>query len=160
RWPRLDRFREHTIELPVAELVVRVDAEATLRDSLHRALEFGKGVVHVQSVDGSAGNARRRKKGKTPANGVEVFSTKRAGPVCNRSFPEAGPRLFSFNSKHGWCQSCFGTGLKLRGFDEEQTGDEVWWNAWYEGEEHVCPSCNGQRLNRDALAVRFAERSI
>src|SRR5262249_39678303 len=115
RWPRLDRFREHTIELPVAELVVRVDAEATLRDSLHRALEFGKGVVHVQSVDGSAGNARRRKKGKTPANGVEVFSTKRACPVCNRSFPEADPRLFSFNSKHGWCQSCFGTGLKLRG---------------------------------------------
>jgi excinuclease ABC subunit A len=160
RWPRLDRFREHTIELPVAEVVVRAEAEAAVRDALHRALEFGKGVVHVQALNGDAGKAHRRKNGDAPANGVEVFSTKRACPVCNRSFPEADPRLFSFNSKHGWCRTCFGTGLKLRGFDEEQTGDEVWWNAWYEGEEHVCPACNGQRLNPDALAVRFANRSI
>ncbi|HTR58435.1 MAG TPA: excinuclease ABC subunit UvrA [Casimicrobiaceae bacterium] len=160
RWPRLDRFREHTIELPVAELAVQPDAEAALRDALHRALEFGKGVVHVQPLDGAVARNRRRKYGDAPRNGVEVFSTKRACPVCNRSFPEPDPRLFSFNSKHGWCPSCFGTGLKLRGFDEEQTGDEVWWNAWYEGEEHVCPACNGQRLNRDALAVRFAGRSI
>ncbi|HZW74140.1 MAG TPA: excinuclease ABC subunit A, partial [Caldimonas sp.] len=160
RWPRLDRFREHTIELPVAEVDVTANAEAALRDALHRALEFGKGVVHVQLLDESSRKARRKANGNAPANGVKVFSTRRACPVCNRSFPELDPRLFSFNSKHGWCPSCFGTGLKLRGFDEEQTGDEVWWNAWYEGEEHVCPACSGQRLNRDALAVRFANRSI
>ena len=160
RWPRLDRFREHTIELPVAELEVTANAEAALRDALHRALEFGKGVVHLQSLDKGSRKARRKANGNARANGVEVFSTRRACPVCNRSFPELDPRLFSFNSKHGWCPSCFGTGLKLRGFDEEQTGDEVWWNAWYEGEEHVCPACNGQRLNRDALAVRFENRSI
>ncbi|HEX7272624.1 MAG TPA: excinuclease ABC subunit UvrA, partial [Casimicrobiaceae bacterium] len=47
RWPRLDRFREHTIELPVAEIDVRAKSEAALREGLSRALEFGKGIVHV-----------------------------------------------------------------------------------------------------------------
>jgi excinuclease ABC subunit A len=162
RWPRLARFREHTIELPIAELEVRPDAEAALRDALRRALDFGKGVVHVQPL---AAPRDTRQAGTptndaSPQNGIRVFSTQRACPVCNRSFPELDPRLFSFNSKHGWCLDCFGTGLKLRGFDEDQTGDEVWWNAWYEGEEHVCPSCNGQRLNPEALAVRFRDRTI
>jgi hypothetical protein len=44
-----------------------------------------------------------------------VFSTKRACPNCGTGFPELDPRLFSFNSKHGWCKSCFGTGLALAG---------------------------------------------
>jgi excinuclease ABC subunit A len=80
--------------------------------------------------------------------------------VCSRSFPAPDPRLFSFNSKHGWCPECFGTGLKLKGFDQEQTGDEVWWNEWYEGDARSCEACGGRRLNRDALAVRFRDRSI
>ncbi|HYQ98914.1 MAG TPA: excinuclease ABC subunit UvrA, partial [Casimicrobiaceae bacterium] len=92
--------------------------------------------------------------------GVEVYSTERACPVCSRSFPVPDPRLFSFNSKHGWCPECFGTGVKLRGFDEEQTGDEIWWNEWYEGDTRVCAACGGRRLNPDALAVRFRGRSI
>jgi excinuclease ABC subunit A len=116
-------------------------------------------VVHVLRVDDDAGKTKRRK-GNGSDDRVQVFSTKRACPECNRSFPELDPRLFSFNSKHGWCSMCFGTGLKLRGFDEEQTGDEIWWNAWYEGEEQVCPDCSGNRLNREALAVRFQGESI
>jgi excinuclease ABC subunit A len=159
RWPRLRRFREHTIELPLAELAVEASAEAGLREALRRTLEFGKGVIHVQLLAGDTRGARRAN-GASAAADVEVFSTRRACPACDRSFPELDPRLFSFNSKHGWCPSCFGTGLKLRGFDAEQTGDEVWWNAWYEGEEHLCPTCDGRRLNRDALAVRFKGRSI
>ena len=159
-WPRLDRFSEHTIELPVAELTVQANAEDALRAALARALEFGKGVLHVAVGGGEARQTKRAALSRDATNGAKVFSTRRACPVCNRSFPEPDPRLFSFNSKHGWCTSCFGTGLKLRGFDEEQTGDEVRWNAWYEGEEHICPDCSGQRLNRDALAVRFRERSI
>src|SRR5207342_3338596 len=47
RWPRLDRFKEHSIELPVAELVVTAGSESALREALARALAFGKGVVHV-----------------------------------------------------------------------------------------------------------------
>jgi excinuclease ABC subunit A len=142
-WPRLDRFREHTIELPVATLKAGAANESELRDALQRALEFGKGVAHV--VD----------RGR-----VRVFSTRRACPACARSFAEPDPRLFSYNSKHGWCEDCFGTGLQISGFDEEQSGEEIWWNDWFEGEATACESCDGQRLNPVARNVRFKGQSI
>jgi len=152
RWPRLDRFREHTIELPVADVRVSAASERELRDALARTLEFGKGVAHLLAPLDEA----------TAGSGLEatVFSSRRACPSCGRSFAEPDPRLFSYNSRHGWCGSCYGTGLQLSGFDEEQTGEEIWWNEWWEGEEHVCSACHGRRLNPEALAVRFAGRSI
>ncbi|HVO90677.1 MAG TPA: excinuclease ABC subunit UvrA, partial [Casimicrobiaceae bacterium] len=159
KWPRLDRFKEHTVELPVAELVPAPANEAVLRESLAQALEHGKGVVHVVLTQAPSKSAARRRDTAEQAT-TEVYSTRRACPVCSRSFPAPDPRLFSFNSKHGWCPDCFGTGLKLSGFDEEQTGDEVWWNEWYEGDARACTTCGGKRLNRDALAVRFHGRSI
>ncbi len=143
-WPRLDRFREHTIELPVGEAAVTPSGEGELRALLGRALAFGKGAVRV-AVEG----------------GEEMlFSTLRACTSCGRSFPEPDPRLFSYNSKHGWCPRCFGTGLVLPGFDAEQSGEEIWWNEWWEGEERACPACGGARLNREALAVRFRGKNI
>lgn len=48
----------------------------------------------------------------------------------------------------------------MRGFDEEQTGEEIWWNDWYEEEAQVCEACEGQRLNSIALNVRFRDQSI
>jgi excinuclease ABC subunit A len=144
-WPRLSRFHEHTIELPVAELDVSVKGEAALRQALARALDFGKGVVHVLPPK---------------AKQVTVFSTKRACPACGKSFAELDPRLFSFNSRHGWCGSCFGTGMEMPGFDEEQSGEEVWWNEWYAQQVQPCSACAGARLNATALSVRFRERSI
>ncbi|MDH4164893.1 MAG: excinuclease ABC subunit UvrA [Gammaproteobacteria bacterium] len=143
RWPRLDRFREHTIELPVGAVKVGAATEAPLRAALDRALDFGKGVAHV--VD----------KGRT-----RVFSTRRACPSCARSFAEPDPRMFSYNSRHGWCEECFGTGLQISGFDQEQSGEEVWWNDWFEGEATACQACAGQRLNPVALNVTFKGRSI
>jgi excinuclease ABC subunit A len=89
-----------------------------------------------------------------------VYSTRRACPRCGRSFPEPDPRLFSYNSKHGWCPSCFGTGLRLTGFDGEQTGEEIWWNDWWGGGEQPCEACGGRRLRPEALAVTFRGRSI
>ena len=144
-WPRLSRFSEHTIELPVAEIDVSPKNEAALRAALTRALDFGKGLLHVLGP-------------KT--NRVTVFSTKRACPACGKSFAELDPRLFSFNSKHGWCESCFGTGVEMPGFDAEQSGEELWWNDWYAREPQACPACHGLRLNPTALGVRFRERSI
>ena len=159
KWPRLDRFKEHTIELPVGDLVVYSNEEARLRALLATALEHGHGVVGVLWPLDRLQQALAR--GET-AVGLDqrVYSTKRACPSCGMSFPEPDPRLFSYNSKHGWCTACFGTGLKLQGFDEQQTGEEVWWNAWYEGEEVPCPACHGQRLNPTALAVQWQGRSI
>ncbi len=153
-WPRLDRYKEHTIELPVADLTVNVNQEASLREAVRSALEYGQGVMSiVLPLDRII---------KDPAASLDQhhFSVKRACPSCGTSFPEPDPRMFSYNSKHGWCTSCFGTGLQLQGFDEEQTGEETAWNAWYEGETHACNSCHGARLNPIARAVKWRDRSI
>ncbi|MBV8806567.1 MAG: hypothetical protein JO042_16030, partial [Sinobacteraceae bacterium] len=145
KWPRLSRFKEHTIELPVAQIDVDAKTDTALHQALARALDFGKGLVHVLGPS---------------SDRVVVFSTKRACPSCGRSFAELDPRLFSFNSKHGWCESCFGTGVEMTGFDEEQSGEEIWWNEWYEHEPTACQSCDGHRLNPVALNVRFRDQSI
>ncbi|MGH8138941.1 MAG: excinuclease ABC subunit UvrA [Steroidobacteraceae bacterium] len=145
QWPRLSRFKEHTIELPVAQIDVDARTDTALHQALSRALDFGKGLVHVLGPQ---------------SDRVAVFSTKRACPSCGTSFAELDPRLFSFNSRHGWCESCFGTGVDMTGFDEEQSGEEVWWNEWYEHEPSACSACQGQRLNPIALNVRFRDRSV
>jgi len=160
RWPRLSRFQEHTIELPVADVEVHADNEQALRTGLTQALEFGKGVVHLLSPLSALAEAMAKNDPSLAAMSVTVYSTKRACPSCARSFPELDPRLFSFNSKHGWCGTCFGTGLKIAGFEEDQSGEEIWWNDWYEDEVVPCPTCNGQRLNAEALAVRYRGRNI
>ncbi len=147
-WPRLDRYREHTIELPVAVVHIGEVSESELRAAIALTLEHGKGVMRT-----ATGHDRHKI--------VEtVFSTTRTCPRCNRGFDEPDPRLFSFNSRHGWCPRCFGTGLLMSGFDEEQSGEEIWWNEWWDGEAFTCPSCNGKRLRPEALAVKLLGRGI
>ena len=166
-FPRLARFLEHTIELPVAEVHVTPENEQRLRDGLAAALEHGKGVVHV--IDG-VDTLERALHANDPSlvkMSESVYSVNRACPSCSRSFPELDPRLFSFNSKHGWCAACYGTGLQIDEvqWDEERqkTGAEDHvldsWLEWLEIEE-VCPECKGERLNREARAVRYRSRSI
>ena len=147
KWPRLDRFIEHNIELPVATLTVSAAGEAALREQLDIALQHGRGVVHVRSEADTGSDAG-------------VFSTKRACPNCGTGFPELDPRLFSFNSKHGWCKSCFGTGLQLPQFDAEQSGEESMWREEIGAPLEACPGCAGQRLNPIALHVLFRAQSI
>src|SRR6185436_10580496 len=122
KWPRLDRFKEHTLELPVADVRITAENEAELRSGLARALEFGKGVVHVLSDLDALVKAASKSKAPLVEMDLrqQVFSTKRACPSCARSFAELDPRLFSFNSKHGWCGTCFGTGMKLAGIDWDE----------------------------------------
>jgi excinuclease ABC subunit A len=89
---------------------------------------------------------------------LQSFSSRRACPGCGRGFAEPDPRLFSYNSAKGWCESCFGTGEQIQEFDAEQTGEE---SAWLEqAEKHTCSSCEGRRLNPLALAVKFRDQSI
>jgi len=150
KWPRLDRFVEHDIELPVATLVVTAAREAELRAALESALAHGKGVVHVAAAGAYGAD--------TAAAPAAVFSTKRACPRCGTGFPELDPRLFSFNSRHGWCPGCFGTGLQMPEFDAEQSGEE---SKWRETEAALpCPECRGERLNPVARHVLFRGVSI
>ena len=99
-WPRLDRFREHTIELPVAEVEVRPENEKKLRAAVEAALEMGKGVLHV--CCGGWGDRE-----------TQIYSVKRACPSCGRSFPELDPRLFSTTPSTAGPQPATGTGVKI-----------------------------------------------
>ncbi len=174
KWPRLDRFREHSIELPVADLRFTPANEAELREALKRALDFGKGIVQVLGGLDRLAEAAGKSKGLRLELTLPqaIFSTKRACPSCARSFPELDPRLFSFNSRHGWCASCVGTGVKISGYREPEYGKDR--DASREQEDQrldsfldeqeagdiPCPECSGRRLKREALAVRYRKRSI
>ncbi len=167
-FPRIDRFKEHTIELPVCDLDITPANEALLRDKLAEALEHGKGVLHVLAPLNGLREAMRDGLGRHHHIGqVEVFSTRRACPVCSTSYAELDPRLFSYNSKHGWCPDCVGTGVKLtreqrKAFDDtvQSDDDKGREQTFAEAEvedlsEESCPACRGTRLNPQARAVRF-----
>ncbi|HZY18792.1 MAG TPA: excinuclease ABC subunit UvrA [Ramlibacter sp.] len=172
-FPRIDRFKEHTIELPVCDLDVTPANEDLLRRKLAEALEHGKGVLHVLAPldglrDAFAGGADKHHH----IGQVEVFSTRRACPVCSTSYAELDPRLFSYNSKHGWCPHCVGTGVKLtreqrKAFDDTVQADDTKGREQTFAEpevedltDEVCPVCEGTRLNEQARAVKFANLGI
>ncbi len=101
---------------------------------------------------------------------LSVFSTKRACPVCSTSYAELDPRLFSYNSKHGWCPDCVGTGVQLtkdqrKVFDDsvkEDNGGREQTFAEPDADDvttHACVSCSGTRLNLMARAVKFGAYS-
>ena len=132
KFPRIDRFSEHNIELPVSDLVVRPEDEAALRTALRAALELGKGLVMVagplDALQGAsaAGDTAAYEQACSGLN-TRLFSTKRACSSCGTSFAELDPRLFSFNSRLGWCAHCIGTGVTLPfipKIDEKNRSDE------------------------------------
>ncbi|MEV8473044.1 excinuclease ABC subunit UvrA [Ralstonia sp. UNC404CL21Col] len=172
-WPRLDRFREHTLELPVGDIVVSPENEAALRALLEQALEYGKGIMHVLAPLDGLQHAMHNG-GTAHVGNVKVFSTKRACSTCGTSYPELDPRMFSYNSKHGWCPSCVGTGLALTreqraAFDDTVLGGDDRGREQTLPSEEVdpegmtdlpCPDCHGTRLNPTARAVTFADKPI
>ena len=172
-WPRLDRFREHTLELPVGDIVVSPENEAALRTLMEQALEYGKGIMHVLAPLDGLQNAMHSG-GTAHVGNVKVFSTKRACSTCGTSYPELDPRMFSYNSKHGWCPSCVGTGLALTreqraAFDDTVLGGDDRGREQTLPSEEVdpdgmtdvpCPDCHGTRLNPTARAVTFSDKPI
>jgi excinuclease ABC subunit A len=172
-FPRIDRFKEHTIELPVCDLDITAANEALLREKLAVALEHGKGVLHVLApLDGLKGAMLAGLGSHQHIGKVEVYSTRRACPVCSTSYPELDPRLFSYNSKHGWCPECVGTGVKLtreqrKAFDDTIRDDEEKGREQTFAEPEVedvadeaCPACHGARLNLQARNVKFDKTGI
>ncbi len=174
-FPRLDRFKEHTLELPVGSIVVSPENEEPLRSLLRRTLELGRGVLHLLHPLDGLDAAMATSGGTGQGVGlVKVFSTKRACPVCGTSYPELDPRMFSYNSKHGWCTSCVGTGLTLtreqrKAYDDsvrddDNKGREQSFPAEEAEVEGVvdapCTDCGGSRLNPSARAVRFENKAI
>ncbi|PYK70284.1 MAG: excinuclease ABC subunit A, partial [Verrucomicrobia bacterium] len=89
---RLERFKEHTIDVVVG--VIDKKRVAKARNLSQRALEIGRGTARL--IDAK--------------NRITVMSTEMSCPGCGRAFEELDPRLFSFNSPHGACEECGGFG--------------------------------------------------
>ena len=99
----------HSIELPVADIVVSVDNETSCARALAKALDSARAwctccppLDGLARHDGAAPTAA-----SVPGEGVLRPS---APARLRHQLPELDPRLFSYNSKHGWCTSCVGTG--------------------------------------------------
>ena len=92
--PRLDRRRNHWIDVVVDRLVVRRGAERRLTESIEFALGLADDVVVINTQGG----------------GDRLFSRRMACVECGINVPEMTPRAFSFNSPHGACPACHGLG--------------------------------------------------
>ena len=144
---RLERFREHSIDVVVGER----RSPGRLEQILRRALEIGKGTARLRDAHGK----------------MTVLSTEMSCPGCGQSFEELDPRLFSFNSPHGWCDLCHGFGEIWEGPAAEADSpleaemDEERRHEWLdEGEAQPCPECHGTRLNEIARNVRLQGRTL
>ena len=150
---RLERFKEHDIDVVVAE--ISKSSINNLQSSVERALEIGKGLIKLFTSD---------KK-------FILLSTHSSCPSCNKSFEELDPRLFSFNSPHGWCEECRGHGRvpKRRQFLDTARFDSML-EAELDADRAIdrmdavelteCPACHGSRLNPTASAVRLTGSQI
>jgi excinuclease ABC subunit A len=91
---KLDRRRNHTIDVVVDRLIVKSGIEQRLSNSLETALDLANDVVMINTYEG----------------GDQLFSRQLACVDCGISMPEMTPRAFSFNSPHGACPDCQGLG--------------------------------------------------
>ena len=94
---RLDRRRNHTIEVVVDRVIVRGGVERRLTESVENALNLAEDIVVINSYEG----------------GDRLFSRRLACIDCGLSVPEMTPRAFSFNSPHGACPDCQGLGAMI-----------------------------------------------
>jgi len=144
---RLERFREHDVEIVAGVLDKNWRRTANGREAARRLIEqtldLGHGVLLA------LGNDRQ----------TTVHSTERSCATCGESFDLLDPKMFSYNSPRGWCPSCRGFGELFYLPDVERGAraeaiEESWFD-WQEGKRQLCEACQGTRLNPRARAVRL-----
>ncbi len=92
---KLDRYKNHSIELVVDRLKVSDKDDARLRDTVSNALKQGGRQLMIYDVDDDS---------------VGHYSQMLMDPVSGISYREPAPHNFSFNSPQGACQCCKGLG--------------------------------------------------
>ena len=97
--PDLEKNKKHTIEVVIDRFKVKPGLQLRLAESFETALNLTDGIAKVASMD-------------DPAAPEMIFSSRFACPTCGHSIAELEPRLFSFNSPSGACQSCDGLGIR------------------------------------------------
>ena len=93
---RLDKRKNHTIEVVVDRLLVKPGIEKRLEASIDTATRLANGLVLITVVNGQE----------------RLYSQKLACTECGASVPQLEPRSFSFNSPYGACEECTGLGSK------------------------------------------------
>ncbi|MFN7917276.1 MAG: excinuclease ABC subunit UvrA [Vicinamibacterales bacterium] len=91
---KLDRRKNHSVDLVVDRLIVRGGIERRLTESVEVALKLADEIVVINSFE----------------HDDRLFSRRLACVDCGISVPEMTPRAFSFNSPHGACPECQGLG--------------------------------------------------
>ncbi|MBR5117303.1 MAG: excinuclease ABC subunit UvrA [Muribaculaceae bacterium] len=92
---KLDRYRNHDIELVVDRLKVAQKDEVRLRDTINTCFKQGDGQLMVMESDSDT---------------LEHYSRSLMDPATGLSYPEPAPHSFSFNSPQGACHKCKGLG--------------------------------------------------
>ena len=129
---KLDRRRNHTIEVVVDRLIVRGGVERRLTESVDVALNLADEIVVINSFEAED----------------RLFSRRLACIDCGLSMPEMTPRAFSFNSPHGACPDCQGLGATVDFDPRRVVSDESMSLA----DGAVAPWARGDRkLVREAL---------
>jgi excinuclease ABC subunit A len=94
---KLDRRRNHTVEVVVDRLLLKPGIESRLAASIETAMKLAKGIVQVAVVNGEE----------------HLYSQEWACVHCGINIPALEPRSFSFNSVYGACDSCRGLGSQF-----------------------------------------------
>ncbi len=95
--PPLEKNKKHSIDIVIDRLVLEEEERPRLLTDVEKALSLTNGLIKIEDVDSGR---------------EELFSEKLVCPDHGFTIPELSPRLFSFNSPYGACQSCKGLGLK------------------------------------------------
>jgi excinuclease ABC subunit A len=93
---KLDKRKNHTIEVVIDRLLVKPGIERRLANSVEIAMKLAGGLVQVVVVGGEE----------------HMYSARLACPDCGINVPQLEPRSFSFNSVYGACPECNGLGSK------------------------------------------------
>ncbi|MDA7747056.1 excinuclease ABC subunit UvrA, partial [Psychromonas sp.] len=101
--PKLELHKKHTIEVVVDRFKVRDDLKQRLAESVETTLELSHGSAILAYMDNSQPE--------------QLFSANFSCPHCGYSIAELEPRIFSFNSPAGACETCDGLGIEQY-FDE------------------------------------------
>ena len=155
---KLDRYRNHTIEVVVDRLIVQDKDDRRLQGSISNALKQGDGEMLVYDVEREE---------------VRHYSRHLMCPTSGIAYREPAPHDFSFNSPQGACPHCHGLGYVNANATPDADEDEVDYIGITrvktktddeDGEESVrmvvCPECHGKRLKKESLYFRIADKNI
>lgn len=107
---KLDRYKNHDIEVVIEKLVVNEKYERRLVESVGLAMKQGDGLMMILSMPEEESVIP----GSVPEGVIRHYSKRLMCPVSGISYKEPAPHNFSFNSPQGFCPKCKGLGYVSR----------------------------------------------